>query len=117
MKFHHAFFPLVGSLEEMLGQTLERLLAELRVQLGTIAVLGRDRQPNEYIHRGLPESLLRDLERRGLLVHLHHLVARLGGLLVIPNLTRKPPLTLLAAEAMGFEQLLNRAQQEGVQAL
>ncbi|MFQ5818150.1 MAG: diguanylate cyclase [Terriglobia bacterium] len=120
MESQYAFIPLVGqtgSLEEILGQTLEQLLAVLKLQLGTIAVLGPEGQPRAYVHRGLPGSLLREWERRGLLAHLHHVVARLGGLLVVPDLRRKPPATLLGAQTAGFEQLLTRAREDGVQAL
>jgi len=105
-----------SSLEDILGQTLERLLVALRVNAGTIAVLGEDGFSRPCVHRGVPGSFLRTLEQNGLLLRLHQTVARLGGLLVIPEVGQETPLVALG-QAQEFEQVAEQARAEGVRTL
>jgi len=105
-----------ASLEDVLGQTLERLLVALRVNSGTIAVMGEEGFSQPCVHRGMPSSFLRTLQRNGLLPRVHQTVARLGGLLVIPEVTQETPLIALG-QAPEFEQVAEQARAEGVRTL
>lgn len=105
-----------ATLEDILGQTLERLLVALRVNSGTIAVLGENEFSRPCVHRGLPGTFLRTLERNGLLSQVHQTVARLGGLLVVPEVRQETPLVALG-QAQDFELVTAQARAEGVRTL
>ncbi|MFB3128135.1 MAG: GAF domain-containing protein, partial [Lysobacteraceae bacterium] len=102
------------TLQEMIGQTLERLLAALHLPAGVMVLDAGGSQIS--IQRGDVGRFLHQAERLGLLPYLHHTVNRLGGLLVLPEVEQAS-----AAIAFGrkeeFELLQRTARDEGVRML
>ncbi len=104
-----------ATVQDMLGQTLERLQAALRVPLASIGLTLNESQQLSSIHRG-EGNFLRELDRAGLLSYLHRTVTRLGGLVVLPDLNASgapPPF----AHEEEFRKLTQLAQNEGTRLL
>ncbi|MFQ5695431.1 MAG: GAF domain-containing protein, partial [Terriglobia bacterium] len=82
-----------ATVQDMLGLTLERVLGVLRMPAGAM-VLALEGETHQFhiIHRG-KEDFLRTVEDEGLFPYLRGLGARLGGLVVLPDLDRpeRPP--------------------------
>lgn len=106
-----------STLQEMLGQTLERLLGALRVPAGTMAVqLTEDPAKLNCIHRGSGGTFLRELENIGLLPYLQRMVTRLGGLVVLPEV-HNPALPAAFALDEEFARVARQARAEGARLL
>ena len=104
-----------ATVEDMLGQTLERLQATLRLPSGVIALTFNDSEPVRCIHRGQGD-FLREVERAGLLPYLQRTTARLGDLLVLPDLSGSAVPAPFAHEEE-FRRVAQLAQAEGVRLL
>ncbi|MBI2956467.1 MAG: diguanylate cyclase [Acidobacteria bacterium] len=104
-----------ATVQDMLGQTLERVLGALRVPGGTIALALHGESQLACIHRGAG-GFLRQLEHADLLRYLHQTVGRLGGLVVFPDLNQAAAPAAFAHEA-AFERLGRLAREDGVRML
>jgi len=104
-----------ATVDDMLGQTLERLQATLRVPSGLIALAFEDSEPIHCIHRGRG-IFLREVERAGLLPYLQRTTARLGDLLVLSDLSGSVAPAPFAQEEE-FRRVARLAQAEGVRLL
>ncbi len=98
------------TVQDMLGQTLERVLTTLRVPLGTIVVTLGEEDRLFCIHRG-QGSFLREMERHSLVPYLQRTVARLGDLLVLPNLN-SPTVPARFLHDEEFRQLARLAREQ-----
>jgi diguanylate cyclase (GGDEF)-like protein/putative nucleotidyltransferase with HDIG domain len=104
-----------ATVQDMLGQTLERLQGALRVPVGAIGLSFNDTSPLHCIHRG-ENPFLRELDRVSLLPYLHRTVVRLGGLVVLPDLNSQGiPAPFTHEEE--FQQIVRVAQSEGIRLL
>ena len=103
------------TVQDMLGQTLERLQGALRVPVGAIGLSLNNSGPLNCIHRG-ENPFLRELDSAGLLPYLHRTVVRLGGLVVLPDLnTDDTPAPFVHEEE--FQQIARVAQAAGIRLL
>ena len=104
-----------ATVQDMLGQTLERLQGALRVPVGAIGLSLNNSGPLNCIHRG-ENPFLRELDSAGLLPYLHRTVVRLGGLVVLPDLnTDDTPAPFVHEEE--FQQIARVAQAAGIRLL
>ncbi|MFQ5664130.1 MAG: GAF domain-containing protein, partial [Terriglobia bacterium] len=104
------------TVQDMLGQTLERVLGALRVSSGTIALTLSEDGQLSCIHRGEGGDFLHELERLDLIPYLHRTVTRLGGLVVLSDLDKPAAATAFAHE-QPFLRLARLARSEGVRLL
>jgi diguanylate cyclase (GGDEF)-like protein/putative nucleotidyltransferase with HDIG domain len=104
-----------ATVQDMLGRTLERLQAALRVPSSVIGLRLDDAAPLTCIHRG-QDGFLRQLDRAGLLQYLQRTVARLGDLLALPDLNSSVAHAPFAREEE-FRQVAHLAQAGGVRLL
>ncbi|MGH9805484.1 MAG: diguanylate cyclase, partial [Candidatus Acidiferrales bacterium] len=104
-----------ATVQDMLGQTLERLQGALRVPVGAIGLALNDSGPLQCIHRG-ENPFLRELDLAGLLPYLHRTVVRLGGLVVLPDLNTEDTPAPFAHEEQ-FQQIARVAQSAGIRLL
>jgi diguanylate cyclase (GGDEF)-like protein/putative nucleotidyltransferase with HDIG domain len=104
-----------ATVEEMVEQTLERLLNGLRVPAGVVALALGPSGLLRCVHRG-QGGFLHEVERAGLLPYLHRTVSRLGGLLVFADLGGAA-MPAAFARHEEFQQLTRLAQVEGMRLL
>ncbi len=105
-----------ATVQEMLGHTLERLLGALRVPAGTVAIRLQEGDSFSCIHRGAEGVFLRELETLGLIPFLHRMVARLGGLVVLPEVNA-PATPAAFAQDEEFVRVARQARAEGIRLL
>lgn len=101
-----------ATVQDMLGQTLERVLGALRVPSGAFAVRLQEEEQMTSIHRG-QDGFLQALEREGLLAYLQRTVSRLGGLVVLPDLNN-PAAPAAFAHEQEFARVARLAQADRV---
>ncbi|MGH9777851.1 MAG: GAF domain-containing protein, partial [Candidatus Acidiferrales bacterium] len=105
-----------NTVQEMVGLTLERLLAAQRVPAGAIALKLEDQETLSCIHRGADTAFLKELEGVCLLPFLQRTVGRLGGLVVFPDL-HQPGAPAAFAHEGDYRRMANLARAEGVRML
>jgi diguanylate cyclase (GGDEF)-like protein len=101
-----------ATVQEMAEQTLERLLAGLRMPAGVIALRLEGENSLHCVHNG-QSGFLRAVERAGLIPYLRHTVSRLAGLLVFTDLSG-PAIPAAFAREPQFEELAKLARADGV---
>jgi diguanylate cyclase (GGDEF)-like protein/putative nucleotidyltransferase with HDIG domain len=103
-----------ATVQEMAEQTLERLLASVRMPAGVVALRldGDGDDALHCVHRG-QSGFLRAVEGAGLIPYLRHTVSRLAGLLVFTDLSG-PTVPAAFARESQFQELARLARAEGV---